>query len=241
MSIMHEPSTDMSRDPTATIAIVEDEPVLRTELAFQLERQGFAVATFENAEQFYRHLAVQPVQIALLDIGLTGEDGLSICRHLRSHDPRFGIVFMTARAMRDDRLAGLQAGGDAYLVKPVDLDELVLILNRLIERIMPPPQARVETRNDWRLEPDRGLLLSPAGQRLHLSAGEIQVLGVLLREGDRACSHGTLAVAMGLMPQEYNRHRVEVILSRLRARVLRETGQALPIVAVRGYGYRFGC
>ncbi len=126
--------------------------------------------------------------------------------------------------------------------KPVDLDELVLILNRLIERVMPPPpQARVETCNDWRLEPDRGLLLSPAGQRLHLSAGEIQVLGVLLREGDRACSHSTLAVAMGLMPQEYNRHRVEVILSRLRARVLRETGQALPIVAVRGYGYRFGC
>lgn len=109
----HRSSSDTADDKTVTVAIVEDEPVLLSELAFQLERHGFAVATFQTAAEFYRHLAVRPVRIAVLDIGLDGEDGLSICRHLRAHDPHIGIVFTTARSLRDERLLGLEAGADA--------------------------------------------------------------------------------------------------------------------------------
>jgi DNA-binding response OmpR family regulator len=109
-----------------TIAIVEDERILRDELAFQLTHLGFAVETFETAAQLYRRLAVCRYAVVVLDIGLADEDGLSICRYLRRHDKQLGLVFITARATRDDRLTGLQAGGDAYLTKPVDIDELAL-------------------------------------------------------------------------------------------------------------------
>lgn len=221
--------------PAVRLALVEDEPVLRTELAFQLGHQGFSVAAFECAAQLYRHLAVAPVGIALLDIGLDGEDGLSICRHLRAHDPSFGIVFLTARGLRDERLAGLEAGADAYLVKPVDLDELVLVLRRLAARATAPAAAP----SDWRLELERGLLYTPTGAEVRLSIAEIHVMAALLRHVGGVCTHVTLAQALGLLPEEYDRHRAEVILSRLRARVRRDTNLALPVVAVRGQGYRF--
>ena len=119
-----------------TVAIVEDEMILREELSFQLTHLGFEVHAFENAEQFYRYLAVHPETMVVLDIGLTGEDGLSICRHLRSANAEMGIVFVTARSLREDRLIGLQAGVDAYLTKPVDIVELVLILRRLSLRLL---------------------------------------------------------------------------------------------------------
>lgn len=85
------------------IAIVEDEPVLREELAFQLRQFGHSVDTFASAGQFYRHLAVSRVAVTILDIGLPDEDGLSICRHLRTHDKQMGIVF--ARHAASDRIA----------------------------------------------------------------------------------------------------------------------------------------
>ena len=75
------------------VVIVEDEPVLREELAFQLGHLGFAVEAFESANQLYRHLATAHVPLVVLDIGLEGEDGLSVCQYLRSHDSRIGIVF----------------------------------------------------------------------------------------------------------------------------------------------------
>ncbi len=124
------PPPALRKPPDFTVSVVEDEPVLRQELAFQLGHLGFAVETFETAAAFYRYLAVRPRTIAVLDIGLPDEDGLSICHHLRQHDSQMGIVFVTARALRDDKLTGLNAGADAYLVKPIDVDELVLILSR---------------------------------------------------------------------------------------------------------------
>src|SRR5574343_1426377 len=79
-------STSLPTSMKTRIAIVEDEPMLREELAFQLRHMGFSVNTFENAQQFYRWLAVEKFDVVILDIGLAGEDGLSICAHLREHD-----------------------------------------------------------------------------------------------------------------------------------------------------------
>lgn len=137
------------------VAIVEDEPVLREELAFQLGHMGFVVSTFENANQVYRHLAVSSMPLVVLDIGLEGEDGLSVCQHLRAHNSRIGIVFVTARSLRDQRIEGLAAGADAYLVKPVDVDELALILRRLAERTTWPAAERRASPRDkqqWHID-----------------------------------------------------------------------------------------
>lgn len=120
--------------PDCTVCLVEDEDDLRRNLKVLLEMRGFQVQACASASEFYREFAVRPTHNVVLDIGLEGEDGLSICDHLRTHNPHLGIVMLTARGMQDDRVKGLLKGADAYLVKPVELDELVIMLNRLDAR-----------------------------------------------------------------------------------------------------------
>lgn len=223
-----------------TVAIVEDEPVLRDEMAFQLRHLGFAVETFEGATSFYRYLAVRPRTIAVLDIGLEGEDGLSVCRHLRAHDSDMGIVFLTARGQREERLTGLSAGADAYLTKPVDMDELVLILKRLALRFKSAPVAskeRVATGTPWCVEPGLGFVTAPSGVRIRLTVSEAQLLHLLSSKAGAACNQAEMALALGLHPEEFSKHRAEVIISRLRSKVERVAGVCLPLQAVRGVGY----
>lgn len=231
--------------PGIAIALVEDEDVLREELSFQLGHLGFSVEAFESAEQLYRRMAVRRFSAIVLDIGLAGEDGLSVCRHLREHDKHVGIVFVTARALRDDRLVGLLAGADAYLTKPVDIDELSILLRRLSERAAEHRRRATDkaaTASDgrtWRLEGNGDFLVAPDHSRVRLSANETRLLKMLLDKQGEPATPPELAHALGLLPDEYDKHRVEVIVSRLRDKVLRETGIALPLQTRRGLGYSF--
>lgn len=230
-----------------TIALVEDEAVLRHEMSFQLTQLGFHVEAFESAVGFYRFLAVNENVIAVLDIGLDGEDGLSICRYLRQHNQHIGIVLITARGLRHDRLDGLAAGADAYLVKPIDMDELVLILKRLGQRLQPPAVATAGSEptigtgsardSGWQLSPAGTTLLAPNGSHVVLVSNETQLLRCLVRRAPEVCSHAELGEALGVVPDELDKHRLEVIISRLRAKTLRQTGLRLPVQSSRGAGY----
>jgi DNA-binding response OmpR family regulator len=230
------------------IAIVEDEPILREEMAFQLRHMGFAVETFENAPQLYRGLAVQRFPAVVLDIGLDGEDGLSIARYLREHDKDLGIVFVTARGLRNDRLTGLDIGADAYLVKPIDIDELSLILRRLTRRAKnsdaesATPSAATEkgAAELWRLETNSGFVVTPIGIRVRMSLNEFQLLNLLFSRPGVVCTHMELSNALGFLAEEHDKHRIEVIISRLRAKILRNTGLQLPLHSYRSQGYAFG-
>jgi len=232
-----------ARRSGVSIAIIEDEAILREEMAFQLQHMSFTVETFENGAQFYRRLAVKRFSVVILDIGLAGEDGISIAQHLREHDKSLSIVFVTARSLREDRLEGLATGADHFLVKPIDIDELALILNRLIERDLPvvssssKHQAETLVVGAWHLINSGILLLLPENIRVRLSLNEQQLLGVLLKKPGTVCEHSEFFRAMSLLPEEYNKHRIEVILSRLRDKVRRETGKILPIHVRRGLGY----
>lgn len=228
------------------VALVEDESTLRDEMAFQLTHHGFRVLAFADAFGLYRHMATGTVAAVVLDVGLPGEDGLSIAQLLRSHDQQLGIVFLTARAQRSDKMTGLKAGADAYLVKPVDLDELVLLLRRLLARqataqakpaAQPPAQAGLKEAELWKLNRDRVKLIAPNGQTVQLTLVELQLLTVLaVREG-QVCKPAELAHGMGLLDDEWSQHRLEVIVSRLRSKVLREAGLPAPVRTVRGMGY----
>jgi len=228
------------------VALVEDESTLRDEIEFQLQHHGFQVLAFADAFGLYRHMATGSVAAVVLDIGLPGEDGLSIARLLRSHDQQLGIVFLTARAQRDDKMTGLQAGADAYLVKPVDLDELALILRRLLARQQPtktsvppasPRPAEPPEQALWKLNRDRAKIIAPNGQTVQLTLVELQLLTVLATRDGQACKPAELAHGMGLMNDEWSQHRLEVIVSRLRNKVLRESGLPAPVRTVRGMGY----
>ena len=100
------------------IALVEDNAALRDELVFHLQCAGYAATGLPHGAALQAHLAHQPCCLVVLDVGLPGEDGLSICATLRAQRPELGVVLLTARGAARDRLNGLHEGADAYLVKP---------------------------------------------------------------------------------------------------------------------------
>lgn len=223
-----------------SVALVEDEDILRQEMAFQLGHMGFTVETFNSAAGLYRYMATHPRSIVVLDIGLPGEDGLAICQYLRSHDPQLGIVFLTARGLRDDRLQGLASGADAYLVKPVDMEELVFVLRRLSARftnLKSDTTRKIQPAGDWVLDTNSGFLIAPNQTRIRLSVNEGQICKTLMARRAEVCLHSELSLAIGLTPQDTDRHRIEVIVSRLRSKIERECGQPFPIKSVRNVGY----
>lgn len=224
--------------PNGRVVLVEDEAVLREELAFQLRGRGFDVVALESAEALYRYLAVQKCAVVLLDIGLPGESGLAVCRYLRAHDQQMGILFLTARSLRDDRLVGLAAGADAYLVKPVDIEELVLTVQRLGRRSQLVAEVvRQSSGENWSLADGGGFLYVPNGQQVRLSMSESLLLQHLFAKQGEVCVYAELSRALGELPEEYDKHRLEVLVSRLRAKVLRLGGTELPLESVRGQGY----
>jgi DNA-binding response OmpR family regulator len=226
-----------------TVAIVEDERILREELAFQLMQLNFTVRAFDTVEAFYRYLAVDRRIILILDIGLHGEDGLSACQYLREHDVPIGIVMVTARSLQPERVEGLAAGADAYLVKPVDVQELAIIIKNLAARLFGLRREDLpgQIPCPWQIHHQLGGLQGPKGPTIRLSRDEERILSLLFEQPNTVCPFVTLATAIGMLPEDFDKHRLEVIISRLRQRVLRDTGEPLPIRTIRGLGYQFDC
>lgn len=224
-----------------TVSIVEANADLRQTMATDLERMNFQVKTFVDAHGFYRYLATRPMTIAVLDTRLPGEDGISICKYLRDHNQSMGIVFVSELDSREDRLAGLAAGADAYMVKPADIDELALVLKRLALRFIRHKRANDLPRqgpvNSWHMDPNSIHLTAPNGIRIKVTANESLLLRVLLKKRGAVCSHAELGIALELHPDELNKHRIEVILSRLSGKVKRLTGLTLPLQSFRSVGY----
>ncbi len=122
------------------VSLIEDDVDLREEMVYGLSEVGFDARGFHDGPEFYRAQVSAPCDVAVIDVGLPGEDGFTIAAHLRSSSS-VGIVMLTARGALEDRLHGLQQGADAYLVKPVQLLELSAILQSLGRRLAPgrPP------------------------------------------------------------------------------------------------------
>lgn len=126
------------------IAVVEDEVDLRDNMLDFLEDRGYDVWGVGNAADLYRQMLVRPVNVVILDVGLPGEDGFSIARHLRRME-NLSLIIVSARSALDDRLTGLSCGADLYLTKPVDLRELEANIEAVVRRRFPGREAEPDT------------------------------------------------------------------------------------------------
>lgn len=236
-----------SSAPLLRVHVIEDDDDLREEMVFALGELGFEAEGFAAAPAFYRRFALLPCDIAVVDIGLPGESGLSVVAHLRSLR-HIGVVLVTARGQLEDRLRGLREGADAYMVKPVHMEELAETLSALgrrlrNERAMPaerptPAIAAPELQGNrgWRLLEGDWILSDPKGQRMKLTTSERAFVACLFRHRGRAVSRDDLIRALGGDVFDFDGHRIDAIASRVR-RKAEKLGMQLPLHSVRGTGY----
>lgn len=171
-------------------------------------------------------------EIVILDIGLPGEDGLTLAARLRRSRPRIGIVMLTARDKVEDRIRGLDTGADLYFAKPVDLRELASAIASL--------HRRLGSTSAWRLEAAHACLHTPEGVPVPLTDLEQRFLAPLLDRPGDVVDREDLCRALDYLPDLYAMRRMETLLSRLRGKVARlSPREPLPVKARHGKGYAF--
>lgn len=173
------------------ILIVDDENVLLTQLKRAFERQRYLVETARNAKEALDILYDQPVDIAILDIGLPGEDGFSLLKKIRTMEITIPVLMLTARDKIDDRVTGLDLGADDYLAKPFSIDELLARVRALLRRAAGQKDSLLLA---------RGLSLDTAtrivtchGQPRQLTQKEFSILELLLYNKNKVVSKFSLA------------------------------------------------
>ena len=220
------------------VALLEDDALLRERILLPgLLNYGFAVTGMETAAELEQHLQGSAADIVVLDVGLPDADGFEVARQLRARFPDIGIVMLTGRGETPDRVRGLSQGADAYLAKPVEIELLAATLHTLarrVQRLQSAPVAR-----DWRLDSNGWCLLSPAGDSIALTKGERRLLQPLFAAAGDVVARETLIAALTDNVHDFDPHRVDSMIHRLRRKVVAACGAQLPLQAVHGEGYVF--
>ena len=215
------------------VLLVEDHPSLAEAVSAALRRAGFAVDHAASAHTARQMAALAEYAIIILDRGLPDGDGLQWLPELRKGG-RVPVILLTARDQLADRLAGLDGGADDYIVKPVEMPELVARCRAVLRR---PGERAATILSLGSLEFDTSTRsVSVAGRPIALGRREVTVLENLMRQCGRVATRQMLEEAVYGFDDEVSPNALEASVSRLR-RALDAAGCPLPIVTVRGLGW----
>ena len=217
------------------LLLVEDAERLASALARGLRGEGYAVDTATDGDDAVVQARVYDYDLVILDVMLPGTDGVSVCRTMRDAGRWSPVLMLTARDRVTDRLRGLDAGADDYLVKPFDFGELVARVRALLRRGAPERPA-VLVAGDLEVDPATRSA-SRAGRRVALRAREFAVLEFLARRAGQVVSRTELLEHVWDRNYQGSTNIVDVYVGYLRRKLETPFGRPL-IHTVRGAGYR---
>jgi two-component system copper resistance phosphate regulon response regulator CusR len=216
------------------ILVAEDDPGLRSVLVLGLEDAGYQVDAVERGDDAIDQLKFYEYDVAVLDWRMPGAEGVEVVRWARRHERPTALLMLTARDTPPDRIAGLDAGADDYLVKPFDFGELLARV-RALQRRPRGVDAPVIGRGLLSLDPTRREV-SSAGRPVSLTPTEYNILELLMRRSPAVVDRKSIAEhAWRDETDPLGTNAIDVQLSRLRAKL---TTSKVRIVTVRGTGYR---
>ena len=215
------------------VLVVDDDSAVRRSLSTALGRDGYEVLAAEGGSAALAHLAAAGVDAIVLDVAMPEPNGLEVCRRLRSRGDRTPILMLTARDLVDDRVAGLDAGADDYLVKPFALAELRARLRALVRR----NTASAERLGYADLVLDLAAArVTRGGREVFLTRTEYQLLELFLRNPGRVLSHSQIFQAVWGYDFGLRSNNLWVYMSYLRSK-LEAGGKPRILHTVRGLGY----
>jgi two-component system phosphate regulon response regulator OmpR len=215
------------------LIVIDDDDRIRDLLKRYLTRQGHAVTTAPDAAAARKLFQTFSFDLAILDIMMPGEDGLSLLKALREEGNQTPVLLLTARGQADDRIEGLRLGADDYLPKPFEPEELALRTAAIIRRShVPPPPEEIEM-SGLVFEPAKGLLSGPSGN-IRLTDSELQLLTTLSRHPGEPISREALAS----QSSNGTERSIDVQVTRLRKKIEPDPKNPIHIQTVRGIGYR---
>jgi two-component system, OmpR family, response regulator PhoP len=218
------------------VLLVEDEAPLRETLAARLKREGFAVDAAADGEEGLFMGKEVPFDVAVIDLGLPKLPGMDLVRKLRESEARYPILILTARSSWQEKVEGLKAGADDYLVKPFHVEELLARMNALMRRAAGWSKP-VLTCGPIMLD-TTAQTVAVDGSNVDLTSYEYKVLEYLMLHAGELVSKADLTEHIYQQDFDRDSNVLEVFIGRLR-RKLDPEGALKPIETVRGRGYRF--
>ncbi|RXZ38001.1 response regulator [Oxalobacteraceae bacterium CAVE-383] len=227
----------------AHILVVDDDREIRTLLAEYLDANGFRTLTASNGAEMRQMLAQSNIDLIVLDLTLPGEDGLTLCRNLRTQSS-IPVIMLTARGAALDRILGLEMGADDYLAKPFEPRELFARIRSVLRRTqaLPPNMAAGASAQQmqfagWTLDLNARHLLNPEGVVVALSGAEFRMLKIFLEHPNRVLNRDQLLeLTQGREADPFDRS-IDIQISRLRQKLGEDARTPAIIKTVRNEGY----
>ncbi len=235
----------MDGDSSPHLALVEDDAETAQLLSELLRENGFRVSVLRDGRSLSAFIGNGGIDLVILDLMLPGEDGLSICRRIRTVS-QLPIIMLTARGSDVDRIVGLELGADDYISKPFNSRELVARIRGLLRRarLVGPtpatPQAPLRFGNGWQLNPVTREIHNASGVLISVTSAEFSLLLAFCRNAGRVLSRESLQ-EMSLAGAVGGSRSVDVHVSRLRQKIEDDPRQPTLIKTVRSGGYVFSC
>ncbi len=219
------------------ILIIEDEQAIGEHILTNLLECSFCCDWATTGKQALDYTSSEEYDCIILDRMLPDMDGLDVCQQIRENDLSVPILFLTALAGVDQRIKGLDSGGDDYLAKPFDMDELIARVNALIRRASFRQQPKIKIR-DISLDVSRRQVEIDCSA-ISLSNREFRLLEYLMRNGGKPLTRGQILEHVWDNNMDVDSNMVDVYINYVRKKIDLKNGLASNIETVRGYGYRF--
>lgn len=231
-------------DQSPHILFVEDDAEIRTLVADFLQANGFRVSVAREGREMDRILSAGRIDLLILDIMLPKEDGLAICRRVRSTSS-VPIIMLTARGSEVERVLGLEMGADDYLTKPFSTYELLARIRAVLRRAQGVSRTPAEQRRSvltfagWRLDVSTRRLQAADGTRVPLTGGEFELLVAFCEHPNRVLTREQLLdLTRGRSAAPFDRS-IDIQVSRLRRKIEEDPKDPALIQTVRAGGYVF--
>lgn len=227
------------------ILVVDDDRDIRELVTDYLGKSGYRATGAANGREMRAVLAAQHIDLVVLDIMMPGDDGLTLCRQLRSDIQRnLPVLMLTARSEETDRILGLEMGADDYLVKPFVARELLARIKAILRRTraLPPnlqvtEAGRLIAFGEWQLDTSSRHLIDSEGVIVALSGAEYRLLRVFLDHPQRVLNRDQLLNLTQGRDAELFERSVDLLVSRLRQRLREDAREPAYIKTVRSEGY----
>jgi len=222
------------------ILVVDDDPTNTKLLKFLLSDEGYEVTAVHAPNETLATLATNVYDLILLEIMMPGMDGLELCRRIRmtSSTP---IIFLSARGEVKDKVTGLKAGGDDYISKPFDPNELLARTWAALRRTgqLANSESSLKT-SDLVLDPvDNKVTLSRTGKTVALTPIEARLLRCLVSNPGRSLTRDTLVIKVWGYEYEGESNQLDVYMKRLRSKIEENPSQPELLLTIRGVGYKY--
>lgn len=221
------------------LLVVEDDKKIASFLQKGLQEAGFSVDTCHNGKDGFSLALTEPYEAAIIDIMLPGLDGLSLIEKIRARGIETPVLILSARQSVDDRIEGLQRGGDDYMIKPFSFNELLARIQALLRRGQNGSQSGIITVADLQLDPLKREV-KRGNETIELPAKEYALLELMMRNPGRVLSKTSILERIYDYSFDPQTNVVDVLVCRLRTRIDKNYPEKF-IHTVRGMGYVLRC